>query len=82
MAQLTLRFRTMSESDYQTLLKSGKLSATGETFISTEQVYSSKFDGVLVRLELKQGTRQALEAIGTKAPGKDIARDFPSMRAI
>ena len=46
-------YRTMSEEDYNTLVKTKKLPATRETCISPTKGYSQKYDGVLVEFKVK-----------------------------
>lgn len=59
-------YRTMSKVDYETFIKTGKIPATGETFISPTKAYSAQYDGILVKFEVKVGTTQSLEAIGVR----------------
>lgn len=54
----------MSRSDYDYLRMTGELPATGETFISPTKVFSSDYDGVMVRFEVNNGTASMLEKIG------------------
>ena len=75
-----LLYRTMSPADFAKLQRTGKLPATGETFISPSQAYSSGYDGVLVRFTTKPGTMQQLADIGVTAnPG--TASLFPEMQS-
>lgn len=68
----------MSPSDFAKLQRTGKLPATGETFISPSETYSRGYDGVLVRMATKPGTSQQLLDIGVTAnPG--TANLFPGM---
>ena len=72
-------YRTMSESDYESLVKNGKISATGETFISPTESYSKKFNGIRVEFEVKSGTTNSLEGIGVKANTPFTNRKYYNM---
>jgi hypothetical protein len=56
----------MSQADYQTFVKTGKIPATGETFISPSQAFSSGYDGVLVEFKVTAGTTSSLQSIGVR----------------
>jgi hypothetical protein len=71
-------YRTMSPGDFAKLQRTGKIPATGETFISPSEVYSSGYEGVLVRVTTKPGTMQQLMGMGVTAnPG--TANLFPAL---
>jgi hypothetical protein len=59
-------YRTMSKTDYGTFLKTGKIPATKETFISPTQAFSEGYEGVTVQFNVKTGTTSALEQIGVR----------------
>jgi len=59
-------YRSMSQADYQKLLETGRIPATGETFISPSQAYSSGYGGVLVEFNVNAGTTSALQSIGVR----------------
>jgi hypothetical protein len=67
-------YRTMSKADYETYLRTGRVPATSETFISPTQAFSEGFDGVLMQFHVKPGTTQALRAIGVRDTSR-IVRD-------
>lgn len=73
-----IMYRTMSEQQYQTFLRTGKMPHTTETSISPSQAYSSKYDGVTVKITTKPGTSAQLQEIGIAA-NKPAAEQFPGM---
>ncbi|MDE7270501.1 MAG: PKD domain-containing protein [Acetatifactor sp.] len=74
-------YRTMSQADYDYLRMTGELPATGETFISPTKLFSSDYDGVMVRFELNNGTTSMLEQIGlSNGDRARLAREvYPNM---
>ena len=72
-------YRTMSQADYDTLVKMGKLPATTETCISPTKEYAAQYDGVLVEFKVKPGTTQALEGIGVRNGSSMAAEAYPNM---
>ena len=52
-------YRTMSKEDYEEFVKTGKVPATSETFISPTQGFSENYDGVMVKFSMKPGTAGA-----------------------
>ena len=60
-------YRTMSHGHYEQLLNTGRIPATGETFISPSLQYSSNFRGVKVRVEVAAGTQSSLLQIGSRS---------------
>lgn len=56
-------YRAMTKENFATLELTGRVTKTGETFISPIADYSAKYDGVLVRITVKPGTAQQLEDI-------------------
>jgi hypothetical protein len=62
-------FRTMAASDFADLLATGRLVATGETFISPSLEFASGFEGVTVKFELAGGTTDSLFNIGVRIRG-------------
>ncbi len=75
-------YRSMSQAHYEQLLKTGKLPATAETFISPTRAFAADYDGVLVQFRLRGGVQDALRSVG----GRDtsvLARElFPNMPVI
>jgi hypothetical protein len=59
-------YRTMSQSNYQQLVSTGKVPATYETFMSPSLKYAQRFDGVTVELTTTDRTLGALMEIGVK----------------
>jgi RHS repeat-associated protein len=72
-------FRAMSQADYEHLVATGRLRATGETFISPSQEYAQRYDGVLVRFTLASGTTEQLEALGVRDNSRAMAGKYPDM---
>jgi len=72
-------FRAMTQDHYDVLLDTGKVSATGETFISPVQGYSSKYDGVLVQFNLWPGAQDALSGLGVRDASKSVKNMYPDM---
>ncbi|OZG69973.1 hypothetical protein BTA51_28465, partial [Hahella sp. CCB-MM4] len=57
-------YRTMSSRDYDNFLITGKVPATGETFMSPLEAYSRGYNGTLVRYAVEPGTADKLLSIG------------------
>ncbi|MCW8139619.1 MAG: Hint domain-containing protein, partial [Planctomycetota bacterium] len=72
-------YRTMSEAHFERLKATGRLPATGETFISPTRAFSDDYTGVLVRFTVKEGTYESLAKIGVRSAGPDAARLLPRM---
>jgi hypothetical protein len=74
-------YRTMSQEHWAILNNGGGVSATAETFISPEEAYSRRYDGVLVKLVVREGTTDQLEAIGIRNNTEAARRLYPNMPA-
>ncbi|TLF92253.1 RHS repeat-associated core domain-containing protein, partial [Nocardia cyriacigeorgica] len=72
-------YRTMSEEHYQELLRTGRLQATGETFISPTQAFSESYEGRLVRFVVESGTQEALADIGVRDASRRVREIYPDM---
>ena len=78
-----LFYRGISEADYQTLLSTGKLPATSETFTSSslqyiiEKGYGS--NGKIVKFYTESGTLDALKNIGVRDNANRTLGYFPDM---
>lgn len=59
-------YRAMSDEDFATLQRTGRMPATAETFISPTQSFSEDYKGVLVEFKVKPGTTDELRAIGVR----------------
>jgi len=75
-------YRAMSQADYEIFVKTGKIPATGETFISHSQAYSSGYNGVLVEFKVNSGTSNLLEAIGVRDTSLRLNTDYPNMPSV
>jgi filamentous hemagglutinin len=73
-----IMYRTMSEKQFAQLKETGKLPPTTETSISPSVEYSSKYDGVTVKITVAPGTSAQLQEIGIAA-NKPAATQFPNM---
>ena len=62
-------YRTMSQANYDTLMATGKLPATSETFISPSLEYASKYNGVTVQFNVQAGTTDSLLGMGVRNVG-------------
>lgn len=59
----------MSQAHYEQLLKTGKLPATSETFLSPSLQYAKQYNGVTVGFTLRGGTTESLMNIGVRNAG-------------
>jgi RHS repeat-associated protein len=62
-------YRTMSQANYEALVATGKVPATGETFITESLAYAMTYRGVTVELTVRGGTAEALLAMGVRNVG-------------
>jgi hypothetical protein len=62
-------FRTMSQANYEQLLTTGRIPATGETFISSSLQYAQKLNGVTVQFNVQAGTADTLLGMGVRNAG-------------
>jgi RHS repeat-associated protein len=62
-------YRTMSQSNYDQLLATGKLPATSETFVSPSLEYASQYKGVAVQFTMQSGTTDSLLGMGVRNAG-------------
>lgn len=74
-------YRTMSQEQYDILRMTGEVQPTRETFISPTQSFSENYDGVTVRLEVRQGTTKQLTQIGVRDRSRQVTKDYGSMPA-
>jgi RHS repeat-associated protein len=59
-------YRTMSQANYEQLLKTGQIPATSETFISPSLQYAQQYNGVTVQFNVQAGTQNALMGMGVR----------------
>ncbi|WP_215796521.1 hypothetical protein [Paludibacterium paludis] len=71
-------YRTMSERQFEQFSRTGKLPPTTETSISPSVAYSSKYDGVTVKITVTPGTSAQLQEVGIAA-NKPAKIQFPTM---
>jgi hypothetical protein len=71
-------YRTMSEKQYEKFRETGIMPATTETSVSPVLGYSSKYNGITVKITVKSGTFSELEKIGIAA-NEPAAKQFPNM---
>ncbi|TCZ64238.1 hypothetical protein E0486_18240 [Flaviaesturariibacter aridisoli] len=67
-------YRSMSVEDFSVFQSTGKIPATGETFISPTRAFSEGYSGVLVRLDVKAGTLNELLSIGVRDPAHPMTQ--------
>lgn len=72
-------YRTMSQSDFAKFQRTGKMPATGETYISPSRTYSSGYEGVLVQIKVKPGTMSKLAENGVAGNSGTVNKVFPNM---
>lgn len=72
----------MSVDDYNEFLRTGRMPATTETFISPTQAFSENYAGVLVRFQTKAGTYDKLKNVGFRAHGTKSANLFPELSPV
>ncbi|WP_367165853.1 hemagglutinin repeat-containing protein [Kosakonia cowanii] len=71
-------YRTMSPEQFKQFERTGIMPATTETSVSPVLGYSSKYDGVTVKIVVKPGTFSELEKIGIAA-NSAAAKELPNM---
>ena len=77
-------YRAMSKSDFEDFLKTGRLPATSETFISPTRKFSEGYQGVLVKFQVASGTTDTLRGIGVRSHGAKSAAllsDLPQVKS-
>jgi hypothetical protein len=62
-------YRTMSQEQYEQLLITRQIPATGETFVSPNLQYAKQYDGVTVQFTMQPGTTAELLGIGVRNVG-------------
>jgi len=72
-------YRTMLEKHYNRLVKSGRIPATGEIFISPTKQFAEGYKGVSIEINVKDGTTKLLEGIGVRGQGEDLRALYPNM---
>ena len=72
-------YRSMSQSDFAKFQRTGKMPATGETYISPSRAYSSGYEGVLVQIKVKPGTMSKLAENGIAGNSGTVNKVFPNM---
>jgi RHS repeat-associated protein len=72
-------FRTMSPEQFNALANTGKLQATGETFIAQELAYASGYRGVTVELTVRAGTADQLASIGVRNAATTFEAQYAGM---
>ncbi|MBQ4776496.1 hemagglutinin repeat-containing protein [Pectobacterium versatile] len=71
-------YRTMSPEQFRQFERTGVMPATTETSVSPVLSYSSKYDGITVKITVKSGTFSELEKIGIAA-NSAAAKELPNM---
>lgn len=71
-------YKTMSPEQFKQFERTGIMPATTETSVSPVLKYSSKYNGITVKIVVKPGTFSQLEKIGISA-NKPASTQFPNM---
>ena len=69
----------MSPAHYDELAQTGRVPATGETFVSPSKAYAQGYDGVTVELHTQSGTTSALEQVGVRDNSGAMRSLYPDM---
>lgn len=72
-------YRTMTKADYQTFLKTGKIPATCETFISPTKTFSQNYNGVTLKFNVKPGTTNALSQVGVRDMSRLASKNYGNL---
>lgn len=75
-------YRSMSQAHYNQLLATGKLPATGETFISPTRAFAANYDGVLVQFNVRGGTTNALAGVGVRDSSRLVGQAHGSLPSV
>jgi hypothetical protein len=75
-------YRTMSQADHQTLLRTGKLPPTAETFTSPTRAFSEAYEGVTVEFRVNAGTTESLSTIGVRDASAVARQAYPNMPTV
>ncbi|MBO3658440.1 RHS repeat domain-containing protein [Acinetobacter haemolyticus] len=74
MSRPTTVYRTMSETDFLLLKQTGKLPASGETFISPNLAYARNYNGVTVEFQINQRFYDEAMRIATRDSSKAVSQ--------
>jgi len=75
-------YRTMNEADFASLQRTGRLSATNETFITPCKSYACQYSGRTVEFEVQSGTTNALREIGVRDYSPLVQQHFGDLPLI
>lgn len=75
-------YRTMSDAHFAELQWTGRVPATGETFISPTKEFSSAYDGTLVEFNVQPGTTDSLVGVGVRDGSAATANAYPGMPGV
>ena len=75
-------YRAMSRADFDAFVKTGKVPATSETFISPTKTFSEGYRGVVVEFNVKPGTTDALKGIGVRDSSKIARRQYGDLPTV
>lgn len=72
-------YRSMQPRHYDELLRTGRVPATHETFVSPSRECAQCYTGVTVELHVKAGTTSQLEQIGVRDKSTAMRLRYPEM---
>jgi len=69
----------MSAEHFEELVRTGRLPATGETFISPTRAFSEAYRGALVEFKMQPGVLRELESVGVRDASRLARGAYPDM---
>ncbi|MGH3159999.1 MAG: RHS repeat-associated core domain-containing protein [Streptosporangiaceae bacterium] len=75
-------YRTMSKANFEELLMTGRVPATGETFISPLEAYAARYEGTTVKFTVQAGTQDALAGLGVRDGSGVASAAYPGMSPV
>jgi len=75
-------YRTMSQANFEQLLDTGEIPATGETFITESLERASMYNGVTVQFNVQPGTTDSLVSMGVRDNSNLVAATYGDLPAV
>ena len=72
----------MSKANFEDLQATGRVPATGETFISPSSEFSSAYEGTTVQFSVQPGTTDALANVGVRDTSNLVGAAYPDMPVV
>ena len=72
----------MSKANFEELQATGRIPATGETFISPSAEFSSAYEGTTVQFSVQPGTTDALANVGVRDASNLVGAAYPGMPGV